>query len=103
MGDMCQQLYCCLYCCKALRGACLPSSTYCDRKSYDLCHSNNSKMILLAATSLSERIKMKTRSCSYDSYFNCILPDLVMVASESDTVTSGRSSLSCSARVEPIP
>jgi len=61
------------------------------------------EMFLLAATSLSERIKMETRSCSYDYYLNCILPDLVMVASELDTVTSGRSSLSCSARVEPIP
>ena len=59
-------------------------------------------MILLAAISLLERIKMKTRSYSYDCYLNCILPDLVMVASESDIVISGRSSLSCSARVEPI-
>ena len=54
-------------------------------------------MILLATISLLERIKIKTRSYSYNYYLNYILPNLVIVASKLDTIISSRSSLSYSA------
>ena len=60
------------------------------------------KIILLATISLLGRIKIKIRSYSYNCYLNYILPNLVIVASKLDIVTSSNSSLSYSAQVELI-